>query len=359
MKRWRWLLLGMILTICFFGECGKTEETDVKYKSRETVNSDGKIFSMDKITVVPAAYAQELETYSNSDFSMKIPQGWTVEATPSVAGMFHAVRAYDPECPVNQIFFQIKYQPLFPSEDTRALFAANFPVMMNAPVLYDASTEGFFSVFSEYADSFYLEPALGDFRMPSIQNFAVQETFMSNSPMSNQAISPAMLRANFTQDGIEGEGMFSADVVSFGAESGMGYYMAYNIAGITASKGSLQDWEDTLSRSLGSIEYSQEFVSYAMNQSDQTVDTSQQLSQAASAVQDNIMSSWENRSTSQDIMSQKQSDATLGYERVMDTETGEIYKAENGFTDWYDGEKYKTITDEQYAEGVKGKLVWK
>lgn len=91
--------------------------------------------------------------------------------------------------------------------------------------------------------------------------------------------SPAMLRANFTQDGIEGEGMFSADVVSFGAEFGMGYYMAYNIVGITASKGSLQDWEDTLSRSLGSIEYSQEFVSYAMNQSDQTVDTSQQLSQ--------------------------------------------------------------------------------
>lgn len=43
----------------------------------------------------------------------------------------------------------------------------------------------------------------------------------------------------------------------------------------------------------------------------------------------------------------------------MDTETGEIYKTENGFTDWYDGEKYKTITDEQYAEGVKGELVWK
>ena len=330
-----------------------------KSRSREKINPDANSLSAEKITVVPAVYAQELENYSNSDFSMKIPQGWTVETTPSTAGMFHAVRVYDPECPVNQIFFQIKYQPLFPNEDTRALFAVNFPEMMNLPVLYDVSTEGFFSVFSEYADSFGSEPALGDFRMPCIQNFTVQEKFTSNSQMSNLAVSPAMLRADFTQDGIEGEGMFSADLVSFGAESGMGYYMAYNIAGISASKGSLQDWEDMLSRSLGSIEYSQEFVSYAMSQSDQTVDASQQLSQAASAMQDSIMSSWQNRNISQDIMSQKQSDATLGYERVMDVETGEIYRTENGFTDWYDGERYKAITDEQYAEGVEGELVWK
>lgn len=349
MKQWRWMLPGLILLICFLGGCGEAKEADpAEYGS-----------SKEEITIVPAVYAQDLETYSNSDFSMNIPQGWIVEATPSTAGMFHAVRVYDPECPVNQIFFQIKFQPLFPNEDTRALFAVNFPDMMNLPVLYDVSTEGFFSVFSEYADSFYLEPALGDFRMPSIQNFAVQEKFTSSSQMGNQAISPAMLRADFTQDGIEGEGMFSADIVSFGAESGMGYYMAYNIAGISTSKDSLQDWEDTLSRSLGSIEYSQEFVSYAMSQSDQTVDTSQQLSQAAGAMQDSIMSSWENRNISQDIISQKQSDATLGYERVMDVETGEIYRTENGFTDWYDGERYKSITDEQYAEGVRGELVWK
>ena len=135
--------------------------------------------------------------------------------------------------------------------------------------------------------------------------------------------------------------------------------MADNIVGISASKGSFQDWEEALSRSLGSIEYSQEFVRYAMSQSDQTVDASQQLSQTASAMQDSIMSSWENRNISQDIISQKQSDATLGYERVMDVETGEIYRTENGFTDWYDGERYKSITDEQYAEGVKGELVWK
>ena len=66
------------------------------------------------------------------------------------------------------------------------------------------------------------------------------------------------------------------------------------------------------------------------------------------------MSSWEKRSASYDIMSQKQSDATLGYERVYDTENGDIYKAYNGFTDDYDGERYKSINDNMYTKAIEG-----
>ena len=36
--------------------------------------------------------------------------------------------------------------------------------------------------------------------------------------------------------------------------------------------------------------------------------------------------------------------------RVYDTETNEIYKAYNRFTDDYDGERYKSITDDMYTE---------
>jgi hypothetical protein len=84
-----------------------------------------------------------------------------------------------------------------------------------------------------------------------------------------------------------------------------------------------------------------------------------QVSQSANEMQDAIMSSWENRNTSQDIISQKQSDATMGFERVMDTETGEIYQTDDGFTDWYDGERYTAITDDQYTEAVVGRFSWK
>ena len=66
------------------------------------------------------------------------------------------------------------------------------------------------------------------------------------------------------------------------------------------------------------------------------------------------MNAWENRQKSYNIMSQKQSDAILGYERVYDTDTGEIYKAYNGFTDDYQGNRYKSITDNMYTEKTSG-----
>ena len=128
---------------------------------------------------------------------------------------------------------------------------------------------------------------------------------------------------------------------------------------MTAQKDMFQNWEDILTRSLKSLDYTESFVDFAMSQSDQQVQTSRKLSQAASEMSDSIMSSWENRNKSEDIMRQKQSDATLGLERVMDTQTGEIYQTDNGFTDWYDGERYKAITDEQYTEPVKGTFPWK
>ena len=48
------------------------------------------------------------------------------------------------------------------------------------------------------------------------------------------------------------------------------------------------------------------------------------------------------------------SDATLGYERVYDTETGEVYRAYNGFTDVYKGNRYQTITDDMYTSPISG-----
>ena len=67
-----------------------------------------------------------------------------------------------------------------------------------------------------------------------------------------------------------------------------------------------------------------------------------------------IMDSWNKRSSSYDIISQKQSDATLGYERVYDTTTNEVYRAYNGFTDKYNGNRYQPATDEMYKSPISG-----
>ena len=103
----------------------------------------------------------------------------------------------------------------------------------------------------------------------------------------------------------------------------------------------LIEWEGVLTDCFKTLQYSDSFVSATNQASNEKVALAKQISQNFNATMDGFMSSWESRNRSQDIMSQKQSDATLGYERVYDTETGEIYKATNGFTDVYDGKRYK------------------
>lgn len=162
--------------------------------------------------------------------------------------------------------------------------------------------------------------------------------------------------------------MFSASVVDFGSTAiaaGMngymlqqadgGYYMAYNVMAVTAVKDTFIEWESVLTDCMKTLQYSDSFVSSTNQASNEKVALSQQISRNFNQTMDGIMSSWENRNKSQDIISQKQSDATLGYERVYDTETNEIYRATNGFTDVYDGSRYKSVTDDSmYSEPISG-----
>ena len=312
----------------------------------------------DSWTVVPLASSQELVPYSCTEFSMDIPEGWVVRSSAMYTGMFHAIHVFDPENPVNQIFFMLKMEPFFPDENSRAMMALSAGWMEKCPILTNVSTEGVFEVFQQLADAMDSVADYADIQTPRIGDFSATESFESTQGMSSVAISPAILRADFTQDGTAGEGMFTAEVVPFAVGYG-GYYSAYNITILSAEKGTFQDWQPTLSKCLSSLNYTQEFQSFAMSQSDQAAATSQSLSQAASEMSDSILSSWENRNKSQDIVSQKQSDATLGYERIIDTETGDIYKIDNGFTDWYDGSRYKSITDDQYTDSVEAVIHWK
>jgi len=179
-----------------------------------------------------------------------------------------------------------------------------------------------------------------------------------------------LLRATFTDNsGREGEGMFSASVVDFGSfeisggnvvdyqlqTADGGYYMAYNIVAITAAKDTFIEWESVLTDCMKTLQYSDSFVSATNQASNEQVAVAMQISQNFNQTMDAMMASWESRNRSQDILSQKQSDAILGYERVYDTETGDTYKATNGFTDVYDGERYQMITDDNmYSQPISG-----
>ena len=88
--------------------------------------------------------------------------------------------------------------------------------------------------------------------------------------------------------------------------------------------------------------------------------TSKYIMQTADSIRGMIMDSYNRRNATYDVLSQKRSDATLGYERVQDTETGEYYRAENGFTDWYKGTRYRPAPEKAaYLTPVSGYINWK
>lgn len=308
-----------------------------------------------------------LEDYSTDVFSMKKPQGWSVET--GGAGMYYAIKVYDPQDTNNQVFLMLKMQPLLKSSAAKSAWqnyyqlsgnSSQYKVFADAVVLDNPTTEDFYSKFGEISSYMNgIEPTLASFKFPTLSNFVKQEEFESSSSMKNVALDSKVLRATFKGDNQKnGEGMFMASIVNFGTQyqggADMGYYMIYDIMAITADKDEFINYKDILLQSVNSIEFSNAYVTKTID--DGNAQTKQALALNASIQKsfDSYMSAWENRQKSYDIMSQKQSDATLGYERVYDTETGDIYKTYNGFTDDYTGNRYQTITDEMYTNKIEG-----
>ena len=322
-----------------------------------------------------AAKSVQTEKFETADFSVTIPKGWTV--TWGGTNIYHSIRISDPNEPLNQMFLLLKADILLHSQAGKDAWQQNYnfgntqaALFAKAPVLANPSTEGFFKIFPQYtAFVSEVEPDYAGYVFPDFDNFTVTDRYPSASSMKSVAIGDELLRADFTADGKKGEGLFSASVVDFGSYTisggnvvnyqlqavDGGYYMAYNIVAVTAVKDTFIEWESVLTDCMKTLQYSDSFINATNQASNEKVALAKQISQNFNATMDAMMSSWENRNRSFDIMSQKQSDAILGYERVYNTDTGEIYKATNGFTDVYDGSRYQSVTDDNmYAQPISG-----
>ena len=280
----RIICIILALTITLLCGCGSKSGGDDAQDSRNT--------QQEEFVVTPMASGLELVPYSCADFSMSVPEGWMVEAATSNAGMYHALRAYDPACSVNQILYILKAEPLFADDFLKQNYTYWNAAYAAFPVMAEESVKGYFDVLPQYLSAVAAEPFYSSLHFPQYEDFTVTETFDAAGSLGGTA---GVLRAEFTQDGVEAEGMCSVELVPFPIPGLGGYYMAYSTTIVSTEKGMFQNWEDILTRSLGSLDYSGSYTSSAM----------------------------------------AQSDATMGFERVMDTETGEIYQTDNGFADWY------------------------
>ena len=322
-------VLGIMLIKNNDGRGNKVGSSDKNEKNIKIVENE-----VNKLT---------LEDFSNSVFSMKKPNGWTVET--GGIDIFYTIRVYDPQNTNNQIYLMLKMQPLLKTEAGKRSWQnyynmsgnnSQYKLFADAVVLANPTTEEFYKKFDEiaaYASA--IEPSFSTIKFPKFSNFTKQEEFESTASMKSVA-----LIVNFGNNYLGG-----VDT---------SYYMVYDIMAITSEKDKFIDYKEILLESINSIKFSDSYVKQTIDNGNAQTKQALALNASIQRAFDSYMSAWENRSKSYDIMSQKQSDAILGYERVYDTETNDIYKAYNGFTDEYDGERYKSITDNMYTEKTSG-----
>ena len=304
----------------------------------------------------------QYEKYDNGLVSFQYPKGWKVEVAPADY-IHYNFKVYNPSDPDYLFFFALKFEGYMKSEAARNWQKTYYPSTSFAklPAIDPQNTEGFFKVWNEAGDFSNQEEMKYKYFL-HINDFTVIEN------LGQSIIGGDIVRATFTND--EGElnqGLFTATVMSagsymvseniwniFGPHVDVFPLNVYNIMYMSAPDTEFINWQPILDNCLASISFSQKFLD-GFNREENALMASVQANQKVyDEISDMIMDSWEKRNNSYDIISQKQSDATLGYERVYDTKTGEVYKAYNGFADSYDGSRYKPITDDMYTKTISG-----
>ena len=339
------ILLIVMLLIFFFGG------------NKSSSIGSGGLFKKDNFVIRDSETKNiVLEDYSNDLFNMKIPKGWKVDTLGDY--IHYTIKVYDPSNPLYQFFLNLKTEGYNKSQDAKNWQQKYYPdsLFAKASVLDNPTTEGFYKIFND----------LGTLNNTSSFTFPVHNGFTVTSNLGANSLGGDILRATFTDNsGEAGEGIFMAyvyDVGSYyvseniisGKQIDIYYLNVYDAIFMTTPKDEFINWESTLNSIFSSLQFTDTFLNGYNSEQDSVMKNFQSIRNIGNQISDSIMSSWENRSASYDIMSQKQSDATLGYERVYDTETNEVYKAYNGFTDDYDGARYKTIDDSMYTEGISG-----
>lgn len=336
------------LVVAYFHIDGPMEKTAQEPKPvQPSVEPESK--QVKGVTVTPTkAASAKLTTYSDAWVTFKVPEGWVVETGygPLDFFMYYAVTAYDPENPDCRIFFSLKTDGYLIDKASHDWMRGIYPDSPFAilPYLDPVTLENFYNNATEAWTYFYG----GSMNIPQIRDFTVIEE-MGKSLLDGRIVRASSKNAK----GSAVEGVYSASLYTINLAYFMGA-MAYHTFFCSAPEGELADWLPLLDECLASFTFTQDFITCYYRSEDLMMGTIKANQALYDEVSDMIMDSWEKRNTTYDIASQKRSDATMGYERVYDTQTGEIYKAKNGFMDHYHGSDFAPVTDDMYLLPTAG-----
>ena len=360
----RWISLALVLIVVSLiltavtgctGNIQGTSSDDTSGTSErtDTENDSGK--KEPKVTIIPSETSKiEYEDFDNGKIRLQIPKGWKVFIPRVVTYSGYSFRVYDPNRPEIGYMFSLAVSGFLKSEAARAKYYSLYPsaVFGQLAAVDPQTTEGFYSAWAHNAKFANDTQLREDF-------YIVTTDFEMIENLGKNALGGDILRGTYTApNGEKLQGLFTATVVDVGSYMMYGLDLAplnsYHNIIMHAPDDEFNNWVSILDYSIGTIEFTEEFMKGFNREQSTKIEVVQANAKIYDEMSDMIMESWEKRSNSYDIISQKRSDATLGYERVYDTETGDIYRAYIGFTDAYSGTRYQSITDDMYTSSISG-----
>ena len=319
---------------------------------------------------VPAAAQQRavgksisLSTFRDpkGNFTMQVPKGWVVSS--GGFDLLHWIHACDPKRPELGVFTLLKTECLLMNKASKAFYAdkrAFGLYAMFADMIVVEKVEDFYAQFMPFcAFAAKWEKSYAGFAFPQIAGFELLEKRPVRTAISGAAFDDAVLRGTFTDSLTKrrGEGLFTGTLCRGLVMGNIGCNIMYNISGITAPEGELGPWVATLTKIISSVRYSDAFEAAAMNDQRIRAAGSASLAQTLQQTSEIVTRGWEERQKGFDARVGRRSDATLGYERVVEKDSGKVYRAYNGFLDAPDARKrFQSAPDEAYSRPVEGTI---
>ncbi len=322
-------------------ESSEEKESSAAQDSEPEVSSDvssasgNKTVDISDVNVRPADWTVvEWENYSNQYFTLTIPKGWQVQWQGDANRLEWMATA--PDLTVGMYNIDHDYA----SKDASMMQALG----MNMS-LQDGTVEEYFKTkFAASTEYFNIQNSC----VPANKEFI--QSLIPKYPMRDYQT----IYATFKDDNVEGEGIYSAavmesrDVVIRGANYGT--WSINCVISQWAPQGQFVSWSPVLAELATSFKYTDYYIQ-------EWRAIAQSIGEPTSSVNDTdpVLEAFEERNKSDTIIQEKRSDMIGEYERVYDNESGNIYRAYNGFLDDIgDQSRYTAITDNQYTQGYVG-----
>jgi hypothetical protein len=286
----------------------------------------------------------KLVDYRGEFFSMKIPEGWKVDAgvLPTDC-MAYWVIAYDPADPIRRVFYVNKLADFCTSQQQLNELIAwkqQYPGTTDwiLPVLLNPITpSNMMEKLGDLRDAaeYYNGTATKSF-FPRYEGMHVVSS-IPNPPVLQSLIGPTeLMRAMFTVDNMPGQGMFLATVSNLSAPWGGSMTdgnifgaRTYGFAGVTAGQWEYYTLQPSLIASATSLVIDMDFMNGCTHYVQQDISARQDdINRTQQEPFDIIQSTWAERQRSQDIQAEKFSDYIRDDTRIYDPSNDQVYRVE-------------------------------